>query len=576
MGLVAGLTHPVLWHSSRQASHMGNFTEYQFWLMSTRFRNWYTADWDYGLTSVYFFCGAIFVFALINVLSIQRSSNVKAGSKGQADNLGDKITGLSRYISSRQYHISIFDWYSPPLGHMLIVGAMFVFFMVLTFAVRPYYWPIPAMGNSPPLGTRAGWISIALMPFVFAFSSKVNLIGLLTGTPHEKLQVFHRWTAWIMYITSLVHTFPFIRFNVGIGKMELYYRTKSYYWTGVAALIPQTWLILMSWGPIRNRYYETFKKIHFLASIIFMIFLFIHCNFRLTSWDYFWATGAVYGVTWLARFGRALFQNGLGHTATFEALPDRMVRVRIPTKTLNWAPGQSYFVRFLDLGVHALTSHPFTVTSLPSSSVLEFHVRVREGTTARLASFAESGKTSAVMLDGPYGGVHGSLGAYDRVVLLAGGSGVSFTVPLLLDLLKGLAEKRVRTKHIHFLWAVPRAESLSCYSDLLNSALKDAPEGTVTVSLYVTRTSRPLSPSSESSANAEESKPASKTRMERPNLREFVRAACAAGGTVGVATCGPDSFSLDVRNAVAGCELDIVRGRSSCTDVFLHTEAYSW
>ena len=28
--------------------------------------------------------------------------------------------------------------------------------------------------------------------------TKFNLIGMVTGVSHEKLQVYHRWTAWIM------------------------------------------------------------------------------------------------------------------------------------------------------------------------------------------------------------------------------------------------------------------------------------------------------------------------------------------------------------------------------------------
>ncbi|KAG5641814.1 hypothetical protein DXG03_004156 [Asterophora parasitica] len=398
---------------------------------------------------------------------------------------------------------------------------------------------------------------------------------MLTGTPHEKLQVFHRWAAWIMYITSLLHTFPFIVYNVEQGKMSLVYSTKSYYWTGVAALIPQTWLILMSWGPIRSRYYETFKKLHFIVTIIFMIFLFIHCNFRLSSWDYFWATGAVYGVTWLTRFGLTLFRNGLSHTASFETLPDRAVRVRIPTKTLKWGPGQHYFVRFLNFGGHAFTSHPFTVASIPDSGVLEFYVRVREGITGRMAAAAASGKTSTVSLDGPYGGLHGSLSVYDRVVLLAGGSGVSFTVPILQDLLKGLAEKNVKSKHIHFVWAVPRDESLDCYQELFNSALKGVPKGTVTLSLYVTGSSRSWSPSSSDKDDIKEVA-ALETLDGRPNVGAIVREASSGAGTVGITVCGPDGFALDVRNAVADCELGIARGTSSCTEIFLHTEAYSW
>lgn len=76
----------------------------------------------------------------------------------------------------------------------------------------------------------------------------------------------------------------------------------------------------------------------------------------------------------------------------------------------------------------------------------------------------------------------------------------------------------------------------------------------------------------------------------RPNLPQIVKDTCTAVGTVGIASepfpssrsfliliriaCGPDAFSLDVRNAVAECELAIAKGVATCTEIYLHTEAY--
>lgn len=34
----------------------------------------------------------------------------------------------------------------------------------------------------------------------------------------------------------------------------------------------------------RNRYYEFFKATHILAAVVFVVFFFFHCDFRLTSW----------------------------------------------------------------------------------------------------------------------------------------------------------------------------------------------------------------------------------------------------------------------------------------------------
>jgi predicted ferric reductase len=127
-------------------------------------------------------------------------------------------------------------------------------------------------------------MALGLLPFVMLLASKANYISLLTGISHEKLQVFHRWTSWMMFLLALVHTFPFIVVHVWKGDMMLQWRMSVVYWTGVAALIPQAYLNIMSIGYIRNRYYEFFKATHYIAIGFFLFFFFIHCDFRLSSW----------------------------------------------------------------------------------------------------------------------------------------------------------------------------------------------------------------------------------------------------------------------------------------------------
>ena len=149
--------------------------------------------------------------------------------------------------------------------------------------------------------------------------------------------------------------------------------------------------------------------------------------------DYIGAAAGLYVASWLLRFGRTFYNSFRTDVAAFEALPGDAVKVAIPSK-LKWGPGQHFFVRFLDLGIHAATSHPFTVATLPdenaaedSAHTVELYVRVYGGITKRLAALCQDGglRSSRVLLDGPYGGIKGSLRVYDRVLLLAGGSGSS-------------------------------------------------------------------------------------------------------------------------------------------------------
>jgi predicted ferric reductase len=133
-----------------------------------------------------------------------------------------------------------------------LLGA--VFFFSMTFGPKPYYWPNTEMvsyGGSPPLATRTGWMALGLFPFTIILASKANWITIVTGVPHEKLQVFHRWSAWTMFVLALIHTFPFLVVNIQSGDMMLQWQTSMGYWSGVAALIPQAYLTIFSIGTIR-------------------------------------------------------------------------------------------------------------------------------------------------------------------------------------------------------------------------------------------------------------------------------------------------------------------------------------
>lgn len=129
-----------------------------------------------------------------------------------------------------------------------------VYFFCMTLVPQPYYWPNNEngdWGSSPPIATRAGWLSLACMPFVFATAGKSNFITAVTGVSHEKLQVFHRWISYAFFVTALIHTFPFIVYNIQTGTMTEQWNTSVFYWTGVIALIAQGYLTLASISPLR-------------------------------------------------------------------------------------------------------------------------------------------------------------------------------------------------------------------------------------------------------------------------------------------------------------------------------------
>lgn len=96
----------------------------------------------------------------------------------------------------------------PSPGVCLLVLAALAFVILYSFVPQPLFWESMQFG-SPPLAIRAGMLAVSLLPWITALSMKANFITLLTGLGHERLNVLHRWLAYICLLLSLIHTIPF-------------------------------------------------------------------------------------------------------------------------------------------------------------------------------------------------------------------------------------------------------------------------------------------------------------------------------------------------------------------------------
>jgi hypothetical protein len=96
----------------------------------------------------------------------------------------------------------------PSLGVCVIVLAAFLLGILYSCVPQPLFWDSIAYG-SPPLAIRAGMLAVALMPWIVGLSMKANLITMITGIGHERLNVLHRWAAYLCLALSIIHTVPF-------------------------------------------------------------------------------------------------------------------------------------------------------------------------------------------------------------------------------------------------------------------------------------------------------------------------------------------------------------------------------
>lgn len=134
-------------------------------------------------------------------------------------------------------------------------------------------------------------------------------------------------------------------------------------------------------------------------------------------------------------------------------------------RRFSWRPGQHAYVILPTVSDLPTEAHPFTIASIPDSLDITndskdrdvvFLIRGREGFTGRLREYAADNGVCTVpaLVDGPYGcppdltGFSTSIliaGQFsiprtritrDSPQIVAGGSGVSYALPLLLNLVQ--------------------------------------------------------------------------------------------------------------------------------------------
>ncbi|BGP52094.1 hypothetical protein JCM10450v2_008065 [Rhodotorula kratochvilovae] len=558
----------------------------------------------YALASAIFLSSAVGIFAVINCFAaLMRTRASSRLTRSKANRRG---LAFYRFVEARQP--KALGWIRfPTAGVISLISTLGLFVLVWLVAQRPFYYSRWELG-SPPVAIRAGLFALGCLPFIFAFGARWNLIGFVVGCSHEKLKVFHAWLSYLFLLLSLVHTFPYVvqggttRPNEdGLnpeGWSWLWWswqvRGMSYYWSGIAALVPLIVLCFGSLAPIRRRLHVVSKR-------------------------YLWATAAIYFTSVAARWTLLLVRNSrkVAH-ASVEALSSEVVRATIPLvdgAERKWAPGQHFFVCFPKLRL--LESRPYTVINSyqadPSRLILTFRLPRHTPLSARLLSLASSGYHTPVLLDGPYGGLRAAnrdFARHETVVLIAGGTGMAFCTGVLADMCARAqrTEHGVHTRKVHVVWAVEGANATAWFEEQLFAATQGLPADFVSFHLYITGLSALPCAADQSQLTLVEDEAKSELSVEklarcetasarsarspsfspssvpwaryagRPALAPFLKDLCAAapaGSSLGVAACGPEGLLAEVRPAVAERQWALVRAREAeggLGEVELHVE----
>lgn len=468
----------------------------------------------------------------------------------------------------------------PTLGQTLYIFLFFALNIILS-AVGYKSWMPNAFYQTQyrellnHITIRTGAFSFVLLPVLFLFSSRNNILLYLTGWSHSTYFLLHRWVARLFMVHVVVHS---------IAALQVYrvFETTPWWHWGVAGTVLVVVLTVGSGLYVRGAHYELFLVSHIVLAVLVLVASWCHLvgwyellgtsvaaknTFGYEIWLYF--AIAVWFFDRLARVVRVVRWGP--KRATVTEIPGTTHHVRIDIPEVRWGPdpARHAFVYFPTLRPWVpWENHPFSIVptcllqqqqrprglgsdagstttpppaddeekQLPTAQVSTSSVPAATTTTTGITLFVnkasgitrclQSNTRLLIFLDGPYPSAPTTdLLRCDRLLIVSGGIGITAAMPW--------AYRHFNAK---LAWSVKAADrGLADAVDLAGVANKDVRIGS------------------------------------RFDVHDLVAEEENAGWSrVGVFVSGPGSLCDDVRAAV------VAAGKRGKTVFELEVDAFAW
>jgi predicted ferric reductase len=457
---------------------------------------------------------------------------------------------------------------------VLVLAATCAYLFVFSFAGITYAKWVTPVKNSPgvyntrtslgPWADRLGLLAYALTPLSILLANRESLLSLCTGIPYHHFNFLHRWLGHVIFAQSVLHTIGWCVIEIRLYQPQpavaKAWIKQLYMVWGVVAMI----LLILLWGlstPWGRRAtgYEFFRKSHYVLAMVYIG----------ACWGH-WANLKCFLlpslILWFIDRGARLARTGLIHyrvlpggKGMFTSIPASVTQYESDVLRLDlalpnpvsWEIGQHFYLTFVQGGIWQ--SHPFTPLSLPGKRQA-YVLRAKSGETRRVAAMEK--ESTPVILTGPYGSsIVQSVTPITNVLAVAGGTGIAFVLPILLD----IARRKQHTAKVQLFWVVRAERHVEWIAEELDGLRKS---GLVSVTIHSTGSeshesldtglSTPSEDQAQSKAQSEKNLPG---MAGRPDLRDVVRRFVASTeiGDNCVFVSGPGGMTSDVRDAVAGC-----------------------
>jgi NAD(P)H-flavin reductase len=421
---------------------------------------------------------------------------------------------------------------------------------------------------------------------------RFNPVAFVFRTSHEHINRWHRVLGYITYLFIVLHGIFYLNYYIQIGDMpDALLRAVPV--LGLIGLFFMTMLSTTALSLVRQYSYRVFYLAHLFVALAMPPLIWLHVHHSrvfMTESFLILIFGMVVRRYGIVKTGAAIeVHHGtdlIKVVATipskklqqFAAHPASHVYLSIPAETrpdpnpLSWS-----YLRFI------FTSNPFTVAEF-NEEASEITLVARQmrgpvtGVLSRLTSLQSSGDKFAINVDGPYGTASNFLEIagtnFDQILLVAGGVGATFILPLYRHILATNPSAQVQV-----VWSARTSDEmtwpvLSGQDDLLKDDR---------VHLFVTRNKTHTGVDTNHSSGSDDVElsqleldkaESQNTRIpvanhRRPDIQAIVDGVFRQKPhhRVAVVVCGPVAMARDLRKAVGVWV-------NSGSDVWFHNESF--
>lgn len=315
---------------------------------------------------------------------------------------------------------------------------------------------------------RFGIVAASQFPvhYMLSMKGRFSPFAIAFSASHEQLNPWHRISGRIIYSLLFLHASWYMNFFVRAGVLKLR-MTSLVPLLGVGAFSLLTILVTSALARVRRWNYRVFFTLHLVIGVVILPVLFFHA-----------APLRLYTAECLALFVLDLIARKLDTIQGFAIITPihgtNLLKIVIPipqskAKRFLSAPGQHVYLNLPHastphstiLSIHDILHNPFTVADVTTNSITLVLRSLHGPTTKALKLLEKLPKAKPpINIEGPYGSVKSFpnlISDFDRVLLVAGGVGASFIVPIYRDIVSAVTDDGVGSTKVEFIWSMRSA-----------------------------------------------------------------------------------------------------------------------